>query len=370
MTAHAVVVKVNAEYSQSISRPGENEFRITDPCTSLPLPFFCDDNVSRVVAIDADIDKPIFNGLSWRVWERFFHHAFPKEKTIQLVNEAGSVLNMNFMFTHTGYTLHDFNVDIGDAYQVDSSSQCRLVGSNISQGIKTVFYSINENAQKSGGSCYSKLYPHFIFPTTGYIKKIYFGYRLVPTNIGAIANGRYQGKLTLTVGSAKDMDYTDSIYRSPSVIDIELSLVVRNQMKVQFPAAASRVTLSPPKGWHDTKSEKGLLASLPVRISSDSPFWIGLICQYKSASNDQCEIRNEQGQHAVPLTISRQTNSGRFVLSPSSKTFFKESNGSIYDSFVFEVNRQNTNEMLKRPGAKYKGMVTLVLDAKMPIGAG
>lgn len=40
MAAHAVVVKINAEYSQSISKPGENEFRITDPCTSLPLPFF------------------------------------------------------------------------------------------------------------------------------------------------------------------------------------------------------------------------------------------------------------------------------------------------------------------------------------------
>ncbi|WP_187268072.1 hypothetical protein [Aeromonas hydrophila] len=368
MTAHAVVVKINAEYSQSISRPGENEFRITDPCTRLPLTFFCDDNVSRVVAIDADIDKPIFNGLY--VWERFFYHSFPKEKNIQLVNETGNTINMNFMFTHTGYTLLDLGGNIGDAYYADPASQCSLVEANVSGGTKTVFYAINDSAQRNGGLCYTKDYPHFIFPITGFITKIYFGYKLFPGKIGPVANGRYQGKLTLTVGSTKDMDYTNKKYRSPSVIDIELSLVVRNQMKVQFPATASRVTLSPPKGWHDTKSEKGLLASLPVRISSDSPFWIGLICQYKSASNEQCEIRNEQGGHAVPLTISRQTSSGRFVLSPSSKTFFKESNGSIYDSFVFEVNRQNTNEMLKRPGAKYKGMVTLVLDAKMPVGAG
>jgi hypothetical protein len=79
------------------------------------------------------------------------------------------------MFTHTGYTLHDFNVDIGDAYLDDSSSQCHLVGANINKGIKTVFYEINKSAQKSGGRCYSRLYPYFISPTTGYIKKYTLG---------------------------------------------------------------------------------------------------------------------------------------------------------------------------------------------------
>ncbi|MGE6118842.1 hypothetical protein ACLHZU_22550 [Aeromonas salmonicida] len=109
--AQAVVIKVNAEYAQSLKNPGENEFRITDPCKPLPLSVFCNDNLSRVISIDSDIDRPLAKGGTW--WERLFYHSFPGEKTVQLFNENGSPASMKFSMTHTGYSVdREFNFEV------------------------------------------------------------------------------------------------------------------------------------------------------------------------------------------------------------------------------------------------------------------
>lgn len=365
--AHSVVLKVNAEYSQSRDNPGKNEFKITDPCIKLPLSYFCDDNVSRVVAVDADIDKPIFRGGD--LWDRFFFHTFSREKSITLINSTGSKVNMKFSFTHTGYTLQNVGVDIGDAYQAHPNSSCSLVARDTTGSTKTVFYSIAANAQKNGGTCYTKIYPNQIRRVNAIINKYYFGYKLSADNLDTIPNGRYQGRVTLTVGSSnKDIDLGNSAYRAPSIIEMDISLIVRNQMKVQFPHGSNAVVLTPPKGWWNSTLPTVLNSILPVEISSDNPFWIGLMCQYTYVGGEQCEIRDDSGSHRVPIIVSRKNAYGKFVLSPSVKVSFKSSKENINDSFLFEVEPRNVDEMRKRPGTKYKGTVTLIVDAKLPIG--
>lgn len=365
--AYSVVLKVNAEYSQSRDNPGKNEFRITDPCIKLPLSYFCDDNVSRVVAVDADIDKPIFRGSN--AWDRFFFHSFPREKSVTLTSPTGSKVNMKFSFTHTGYTLKNVGVDIGDAYQAHPNSNCSLVDRDTASSTKTVFYSIAANAQKNGGSCYTKIYPNPIKRINAIISKYYFGYKLSADNIDTIPNGRYQGRVTLTVGSSnKDLDLGNSAYRAPSIIEMDISLVVRNQMKVEFPHGSNTVVLTPPKGWWNSTLPTVLNSRLPVRISSDTPFWIGLMCQYTHVGGGQCEIRDRSGSHRVPIVISRNNAYGKFILSPSVKVPFKNSKESANDFFLFEIEQSKVDEMRKRPGATYKGIVTLIVDATIPVG--
>lgn len=124
--AQAVVIKVNAEYAQSLTNPGENEFRITDPCKPLPLSVFCNDNLSRVIAIDSDIDRPLVKEGSW--WERIFYHSFPSEKTVQLLNENGLPVTMKFAMTHTGYSIDNpFFVVRNETAIADVNSKCKLV---------------------------------------------------------------------------------------------------------------------------------------------------------------------------------------------------------------------------------------------------
>ncbi|MGL4544735.1 MAG: hypothetical protein ACRCUU_04125, partial [Plesiomonas sp.] len=233
--AQAVVIKVNAEYAQSLKNPGENEFRITDPCKPLPLSVFCNDNLSRVIAIDSDIDRPLVKGGTW--WERLFYHSFPGEKTVQLFNENGLSVTMKFAMTHTGYSIDNpFFFVNNESLAADVNSNCKLVDYLLSlEGNRTdtAFYAIDSSAQKRGGVCFSRDFSHwseYPAPNVGKIRKFYIGYKLMPVNIGSISNGTYKGKLSLSVGSTKDIDFTNSTYRSPIVVDLEFSLVVRNHL--------------------------------------------------------------------------------------------------------------------------------------------
>ncbi len=79
-----------------------------------------------------------------------FFHSFPREKSVTLTSPTGSKVNMKFSFTHTGYTLKNVGVDIGDAYQAHPNSNCSLVDRDTASSTKTVFYSIAANAQKMG----------------------------------------------------------------------------------------------------------------------------------------------------------------------------------------------------------------------------
>ncbi|WP_265452724.1 hypothetical protein [Aeromonas salmonicida] len=362
--AQAVVIKVNAEYTQSTNNSMGYEFRITDPCTALPLSSFCDD-VSRVIAVDADIDKPIFLGGLFK-WDRFFYHSFPSERNVQLINESGSVANLGFRLTHTGYTIDRAYINVGSAHVADGGSDCSLIDANVTDGIKTVFYAINSSAQKKGGLCYSRPYNTALLPTKGIITKFYLGYKLVPVNLGGIPNGIYKGRLVLTVGSTRDIDFTNATYRSPSIVEIDMTLVVRSQLKVVFPNSHSVISLTPRNGWGNGAALSPLAANIPVKIMSDTPFWIGLMCQHMSGDSRQCEIRS--ADHAVPVSVYRKNHEGIFLLSPNEKKVFLNSRESVYDTFYFEIEKQYVKDMFGSADSKYKGDITIVIDAKMPVG--
>ncbi|MDM5137260.1 hypothetical protein [Aeromonas salmonicida] len=365
--AQAVVIKVNAEYAQSLKNPGENEFRITDPCKPLPLSVFCNDNLSRVISIDSDIDRPLAKGGTW--WERLFYHSFPGEKTVQLFNENGLSVTMKFAMTHTGYSIDNPFFVVSDAATADVNSKCKLVDYVLSvEGDKTdtLFYAIDASNQKTGGVCYSRDFSYwsqYPSPHVGKIRKFYIGYKLMPVNVGAISNGTYKGKLSLSVGSTRDIDFTNATYRYPTVVDLEFSLVVRNHLKVVFPPAGNKVVLQPDGGWHHGNKTPSLSGVMPVQITSSIPYWIKLECQYLSTVDDSCQIKNNKNSSLVSMSIYKKSTKGHVLLSPTLKKNFEKNEPLSNGMFLFKVNKDKVKDMINYPGSTYKGAVTIIMDA-------
>ncbi|MGL6466069.1 hypothetical protein [Aeromonas hydrophila] len=366
--AQAVVIKVNAEYAQSLKNPGENEFRITDPCKPLPLSVFCNDNLSRVISIDSDIDRPLKKGGD--LWERLFYHNFPSEKTVQLVNGNGSSVSMKFSITHTGYSVDNpFFPVPKETAEAGGGARCKLVDYVLGlSGSKTdtLFYAIDLSAQKAGGLCYSSdfmSWSQYPKPHIGKIRKFYLGYKLTPVNIGAISNGTYKGKLSLSVGSRRDIDFTNSTYRSPTVVDLEFSLVVRNHLKVVFPPTGSKIILQPDGGWRHGDKMPSLSGTMPVQITSSIPYWIKLECQYLSAVDDSCQIKNDKNASLVSMAIYKKSTKGNVLLSPTLKKIFEKNEPLSNGMFLFKVNKDSVKGMIKYPGSTYKGAVTIIMDA-------
>lgn len=366
--AQAVVIKVNAEYAQSLKNPGENEFRITDPCKPLPLSVFCNDNLSRVIAIDSDIDRPLVKGGTW--WERLFYHSFPGEKTVQLFNENGLSVTMKFAMTHTGYSIDNpFFFVNNESLAADVNSNCKLVDYLLSlEGNRTdtAFYAIDSSAQKRGGVCFSRDFSHwseYPAPNVGKIRKFYIGYKLMPVNIGTISNGTYKGKLSLSVGSTKDIDFTNSTYRSPTVVDLEFSLVVRNHLKVVFPQAGNKVVLQPDGGWRHGDKTPSLSGVMPVQITSSIPYWIKLECQYLSTVDDSCQIKSDKNASLVSMSIYKKSAKGNVLLSPTVKKTFEKNEPISNGLFSFKIDKDKVKDMMNYPGSTYKGNVTIIMDA-------
>lgn len=366
--AQAVVIKVNAEYVQSLKIPGENEFRITDPCKPLPLPVFCNDNLSRVISIDSDIDRPLASAGTW--WERLFYHGFPGEKTVQLFNENGSPASMKFSMTHTGYSIDNpFYVVTHKSLQADANAKCKLVDyttSLVGNKTSTIFYVIDLSAQRTGGVCYSGDFDSWSahpVPRIGKIRRLYIGYKLTPVNIGTISNGIYKGKLNLSVGSTKDLDFSNSTYRSPTVVDLEFSLLVRNHLKVVFPPTGSKVILQPDGGWRHGDKTPSLSGVMPVQITSSIPYWIKLECQYLSTIDDSCQIKSDKNASLVSMSIYKKSAKGNVLLSPTLKKNFGKNEPISNGLFSFKINKDKVKDMMNYPGSTYKGNVTIIMDA-------
>ncbi|WP_162182391.1 hypothetical protein, partial [Aeromonas finlandensis] len=323
---------------------------------------------SRVISIESDIDRPLAKEGSW--WERIFYHSFPSEKTVQLLNENGLPVTMKFAMTHTGYSIDNpFFVVRNETAIADVNSKCKLVDYIVSvEGDRTdtFFYAIDSSAQKTGGICFSRDFPEwsrFPAPRVGKIRKFYIGYKLMPVNIGAISNGTYKGKLSLSVGSTRDIDFTNSTYRSPTVVDLEFSLVVRNHLKVTFPPTGSKVILLPDGGWRHGDKAPSLSGVMPVQITSSIPYWIKLECQYLSTVDDSCQIKSDKNASLVSMSIYKKSAKGNVLLSPIVKKTFEKNEPISNGLFSFKINKDKVKDMMNYPGSTYKGNVTIIMDA-------
>ncbi|WP_429192222.1 hypothetical protein [Aeromonas veronii] len=326
----------------------------------MPISFTCENRLSRIVAIDANIDR----ALSPKVylWHRLFYHHFTGEKNVIMSDGKGNSREMKFYFTHTGFVMTNRQLPAGDNMErADPAANCKLVGANLGRPADTLLYEINPAEQKTGGRCYSHPFTYVNGQQhVANVNKILFGYKLIPTGIDTLPNGRYQGKLRLLVGSNKDFDYSDLPNPSPQFIDIEFKLVVRNQIKVIFPIDGNRLVLQPDGiGWHSSRVPT-LSGLLPMQVISSVPVAMTLKCEFISSYN--CLLKNNSNNKSMALDVYRRNNGQDTLLSPITSTRFNMGGSSLRDYLLFKINSKNVEGVLDSPGT-YKGNVTIVIDA-------
>jgi hypothetical protein len=367
--AQAEDIKVNAEYAQSLNNPGENEFRITDPCEkTLALSVFCNDDLARVITVDSGISRYLAKGE--RTYNHLFYHRFHGEKTVQLFNENGSPALMKYSLTHTGYTIQNNYFKMAkEDMEAGPGSKCKLVdyvlskpGDYTGDYIDTLFYAIDLSAQKNGGECFNRDFSLFSsVPRYETVKRFFIGYKLTPVNIGAVSNGVYKGKLRLSVGGYGDIDFSPHQINYPLYVALEFTLVVRNQLKVVFPPSGNKVFLQPDGGRLHGEKISSLSGVVPVEITSSIPYWIKLECQYLSVVDDSCQIKNDRNTSLASMSIYKKSTKGNILLSPTIKRTFGK-NEPISNGFLFKVNKDKVKDMINNPGT-YKGNVTIIMDA-------
>lgn len=359
--SHAVPVYINAEYSQHDGGLGYSEFRITDPCVALPISFSCDNNLSRIIALDVNIPKVL--AISGREWERLFYHHFPGERIISLSDGKGHSINMKLSFTYTGYSVDNPFFVVGNSMQADGRSNCKLVDYHLlttGSSTDTILYAIDPSSQKTGGLCFSLPFSSDRGRPVTHIRRVFFGYKLNPVGVDVLPNGVYEGNLTLHIGSNKDLDYTDMPNQQPTSVNFILRLVVRNQIKVLFPSGSTRLKLNPDgNGWYHSMTP-ALSGSIPMQVFSTVPISMKLMCQYLSKEN--CLLKNVSNGKTMTLYVYRRNKGRETLISPVSKTVFTMEQPSFSDLLFFKVDKQSVADVLDFPGT-YRGDVTIVIDA-------
>jgi hypothetical protein len=210
------------------------------------------------------------------------------------------------------------------------------------------------------------------------ISRLSIGYELVTPDPLAMKNGVYTGDLMLSVGPHADFDFGDRATVSDTEVHVRFTLTVVHDFKITRPDAAVPVILQPKGGWEhaDGRVPGGLEGELPVLISSSAPFGITLQCEHRSG--EQCGIQSENDGSNVPVVTSITApglqNVGtkiaayRHELSPLHREAFETSHGYVADRpsrIHFNVPGESTEIMLKQPGSRWRGDITLIFDSQL-----
>lgn len=206
-----------------------------------------------------------------------------------------------------------------------------------------------------------------------------FGIHVTLPNATTLQDGRYVAQETWTTGGAgADIDLGDNI---TGVQGVRMNFVfdVIHDFQVRFASASPRVQLAPEGGW-DRWIGQGLPPArlrqeLPFHLTTSMDFSMKLRCQY--SAGDHCGIRNAKEDRLVPVevdaTLPGMTNlrDGRSAqntrLSPdagqaprfTSDGYLTQRRSSLH----FTAGRDAVTEMLKFPGSRWEGDMTLVFDA-------
>lgn len=200
---------------------------------------------------------------------------------------------------------------------------------------------------------------------------VMFGFKIKPPSPLEMPNGTYRGSLTLSMGNNGDISLGNGEYSDNQLI-INLTLTVRHQLKVLFPLKERQLDLQPPGGWtnwihrNNRNSPVSLTATLATRIWASAPYNVRLKCQYINSSGDRCLIKNERANHSVPVDVyATGMRNNQYLTYPNKdENYYGHSILSGDDRpFKFEIKSAQISEMMKHPGGRYKGDITIIIEA-------
>ena len=204
------------------------------------------------------------------------------------------------------------------------------------------------------------------------------GYHLETPNPLQAQDGQYTGSVTYTVGNGQQIDLGQGDY-SHSELTLQLLLDVFHDFQVRFASESPSVQLAPDDGWSQWidhgRPPARLRQELPFHLTTSMDFSMKLRCEHEAGH--RCGIRNGRDDAVVPVdvdvTIPSMSNmhDGR----PAQDTPLLPDDAwaprFTPDGYLmqrrstlrFTAGREAVTEMLKSPGSHWQGNMTVVFDA-------
>lgn len=236
-----------------------------------------------------------------------------------------------------------------------------------------IFWLVPENA----GACH--VTAGFDIPWMSY-STLEYAYELRTPNPLAMSSGEYTGSISYTIGPGGDFDFGDVMESADNVATFNFQLSVEHDLKVDIPPGGNRIELIPQGGWqawlNHGRAPARLYRDQTFRIASSSRFKMQLECSI--VMGNTCGLRSAGGDD-VPLQVAVTLPSGlvdQYGQAVNKLPLRLDGVGSelfqplqyVNDrpgSLHFEVKRDDMDEMLKRPGSTYSGVVTVIWDSQV-----
>lgn len=204
------------------------------------------------------------------------------------------------------------------------------------------------------------------------------GYHLETPNPLQAQDGQYSGNVIYSVGNGQQIDLGQGDY-SDSELNLQLALDVMHDFQVRFPSENPQVQLAPEGGWSQWidhgHAPSSLRQELPFHLTTSMDFSMRLRCEHEAAG--RCGIRNEKSGEVVPVDVDATLPGMSSVYDgrPAQNTPLPPEGGPsprfTPDGYLmgrrstlrFTAGREAVTEMLKAPGSRWAGDVTIVFDA-------
>lgn len=198
--------------------------------------------------------------------------------------------------------------------------------------------------------------------------------------------GVYRGVLRYSVGAGAgnaDIKFTaglNSARTTDTTVVINFTLTVDTIFKVEVAPGGNKIELAPQEGWQkwlfQRRASTRLVKQQAFNLWSNANFNVRLECAVRIA--DDCALQTVDGTaHAVPVHVSmtlpdsyrdianrkvsnRPLKVGDDTSSPIMPVTYV---GQTPGNLLFEVKETSVVEMLKHPGARYSGTLTVVWDS-------
>ncbi len=377
LPAQSAIVNVTGEYKPAIYEAGGGKFINTTPCLDFPnaIGFWCSTTATadtpQALSIRTKIDRVVRNNNN--VMDAITYQAFMGARDISLVRTTGGKEHkLKFILIRIGaQVIPNINKEAsstGSYYLNDIEGDCIAQSTwAASSSSFDYFHAVKSPNQLNGGKCYNtKFNPTFSSKAVS-LGRLYIGYKLNAPDPLKMENGIYKGSLTISLGPNGDLSFGNGVYADNEITFI-ITLTVQHQFKMDFEPGSDKVTLLPPGGWNNwvylgkNRLPPMLSSSIKSVISSSSVIKMTLRCEYGNG-DDECAIKNSGDGHLSALRVylakiggARLTTNRPLYMGPGG------SHGYINLHFVIN-DRHVLNEMMKHPGGKYNGKVTIIFDA-------
>lgn len=370
-------IDVTAEYKPKSYDIGDSLFKSTTKCEKLTGWMWlgnCNGSISPLDDLLFSINTNVNRKTSVNFLEpkdSFFFLGFPREGNIVLASSDGVRFSASFIPKMMGvYYNADIKPNIGWPFYNNVISNpiggCSDIEKHLGGGDFLSHWMVLWKGE-AGNKCYTKS----SLLSNGNIKGYFFGFKIKPPSPIGMPNGIYKGSITLSLGKDGDLSFGNGTYTDNQLV-INLTLVVRHQLKVVFPMNEKKLDLQPVRGWNNWIYRKNghvpdsLTATLAARIWASAPYNVRLKCQYINAEGNRCLIKNERANHSVPVDVfATGMRGGQYLTYPNKDENYYGHSVLSGDErpFKFEIKGVQASEMKKHPGGHYKGDITIIIEA-------